>query len=226
MRLTTMRFLSLLFTALALGPALAHLLEAPNKINLSGADYLTVQQLYRGWAMLGIVVAGALLSTLFLTIMVRKQSTAFTFTLIALLCIVVTQVVFWTFTHPVNQATSNWTLLPANWQELRQQWEYSHVASAVLNLTAMVTLILSALAYPASKKAPRLNAEYFPTSSHSEKTQARFLQDMVTFHSSWYADALDEFREATKIKPDSLHDELYERGDGAQLSNLRGAGGD
>jgi uncharacterized membrane protein YbjE (DUF340 family) len=83
-----MRFLSLLFTALALGPALAHLLELPNKINLSGVDYLTVQQIYRGWATLEIVVAGALLSILFLTIMVREQSKALTFTLIALLCIV------------------------------------------------------------------------------------------------------------------------------------------
>jgi hypothetical protein len=79
--------------------------------------------------MLGIVVAGALLSTLILTIMVRKQSKAFTFTLIALLCIVGTQAVFWTLIHPVNQATCDWTLLTANWQELRQQWEYSYVAT-------------------------------------------------------------------------------------------------
>src|SRR5262245_40489992 len=40
MRLKSMRFLSLLFTTLALGPALAHLLELPNKIHLSKADYL------------------------------------------------------------------------------------------------------------------------------------------------------------------------------------------
>jgi hypothetical protein len=38
-------FLNLLFAALALAPAMAHLLELPNKINLSREDYLTVQQL-------------------------------------------------------------------------------------------------------------------------------------------------------------------------------------
>jgi len=59
MGLTTARFLSLLFVALALAPALAHLLELPNKIGLSHDDYLTVQQIYRGWALLGLVVAGA-----------------------------------------------------------------------------------------------------------------------------------------------------------------------
>jgi hypothetical protein len=90
----------------------------------------------------------------------------------------------------------------------------------------MVALILSVQAYPASKKAPRLNAEYFPTSSRSEKAQRHFLQNMVTFHSYWYEDALDEFREATKIETDLIHDGLLERGHGAQLSNLRRAAGD
>jgi hypothetical protein len=68
--LNAARFFSLLFAALALAPALAHLLELPNKIGLSRDDYLIVQQIYRGWALLGFVVAGALLSTLVLMIMV------------------------------------------------------------------------------------------------------------------------------------------------------------
>jgi ribose/xylose/arabinose/galactoside ABC-type transport system permease subunit len=145
MGLNTMRFLSLLFTALALAPSLGHLLELPNKINLSAEDYLTVQQIYRGWALLGIVVFGALLSTLVLTIIVRKKRRAFILTLIAFLCIVGTQVVFWTFTYPANEATNNWTVLPGNWLELRNQWEYSHATGAGLNLIALITLILSVL---------------------------------------------------------------------------------
>jgi hypothetical protein len=94
MWLKTIYFFSLLFAALALAPALAHLLELPNKINLSREDYLTVQQIYHGWALLGFVVAGALLSSLALTIMVRQERRAFIFAAIALLCIVGTQVVF------------------------------------------------------------------------------------------------------------------------------------
>jgi hypothetical protein len=143
--LKTMRFIALLSTALALAPAFAHLLELPNKIHLSREDYLTVQQSYRGWALLGFVVAGALLWNLILTIMVRAQPKAFILTLIAFLCIVGTQVVFWTFTYPANQTTSNWTMLPANWLQLRAQWEYSHAASAVLNIIELITLILSVL---------------------------------------------------------------------------------
>jgi hypothetical protein len=145
MRLTAARFFSLLFAALALTPALAHLLELPNKIGLSRGDYLTVQQIYRGWALLGFVVAGALLSTLILTIIVRKRPKEFALALIAFLCIVGTQIVFWTFTFPANQQTSNWTVLPENWMALRAQWEYSHAASAVLNLIALIALIFSVL---------------------------------------------------------------------------------
>ena len=145
MGLNTMRFLSLLFVALALGPSLAHLLELPNKINLSADDYLTVQQIYRRWALLGIVWAGALISTLVLAIMVRKKPNAFVLTLIALLCIGGMLAVFFAYTYPANQATNNWTMLPSNWLELRNQWEYSHATSAGLNLIALITLILSVL---------------------------------------------------------------------------------
>jgi hypothetical protein len=46
----------------------------------------TVQQIYRGWALLGFVVAGALLSTLAVAITVRQERKAFIFALIAFLC--------------------------------------------------------------------------------------------------------------------------------------------
>ena len=143
--LRTGRFVSLLFATLALTSLFAHLLELPNKIGLSREEYLTVQQIYRGWWLTGVFVFGALLSTATLAILVRKQRKVFVLTLIALLCIVGTQVVFWTFTFPANQITNNWTVLPENWQELRKQWEYSHATSVVLNFIAVITLILSVL---------------------------------------------------------------------------------
>lgn len=146
MGLKAVRFLALLLTALALAPALAHLLELPNKIGLSREEYLTVQQIYRGWALLGVVVIGALLANLVLAIMVRGKPKAFVPALVAFLGIAGTQVVFWTFTYPANRATSNWTMLPANWERLRAQWEYSHAVSAVLDLIALIALILSVLA--------------------------------------------------------------------------------
>lgn len=139
------QFLSLLFTALALAPALAHLMELPNKIGLSREAYLAVQQIYRGWALLGIVVIGAMVFTFVLAVLSRGRGRTFALALIGFLCIVGTQVIFWTFTFPANQATANWTTLPENWAALRTQWEYSHAASAVLNLVAFVSVALSVL---------------------------------------------------------------------------------
>ena len=70
----TLFFLSILFTAVAMAAGFAHLFELSNKVHLSREDYLTVQQIYRGWALLGIAVMGALLSTLILTVMTHGYS--------------------------------------------------------------------------------------------------------------------------------------------------------
>jgi hypothetical protein len=142
---TAVRFLSLLFCSLALAPALAHLLELPNKIGLPRDEYLVVQQIYAGWWMLGVFVFGALLSTLALTIVARKRPGELGPALTAFLCIVTAQAIFWTFTFPANQQTANWTRLPDNWPELRIQWEYSHAAGAMLNLVAFIAVIIAVL---------------------------------------------------------------------------------
>jgi hypothetical protein len=140
-------FFSLLFAAFALVPAGAHVAELANKMKLGATEYQIVQQIYRGWELFAVVVIGALASTLALTIGLRGHPAAFTPALVALLCIVGTQVVFWSFTFPVNRMTVNWTKLPDNWAVLRARWEYSHAASAGLNAAALVALIVSLLRY-------------------------------------------------------------------------------
>ncbi len=140
-------FIAFLFSALALGPALAHLFALPNKIGLPEAQYFIAQGVYRGWALLGIVVIGALLSTLALAIVLRAERGPMLWALVAFLCIAATQVIFWTWTYPANAATSNWTMVPPNWEALRTQWEYSHAASACFNVVAIVALTLSVLSW-------------------------------------------------------------------------------
>jgi hypothetical protein len=140
------QFASLLLVALALAPGLAHLLELPNKIGLEREAYLLVQQSYRGWALLGIVIFGALLATLWLTILVRRQRHDFLRAAGGFVCIVGAQAVFWLYTYPANVATDNWTRLPDNWRALREQWEVSHAAGAVLTLAAFVLIAWGAVA--------------------------------------------------------------------------------
>ena len=139
------RFLSVLFTALALAPAMAHLLELANKIDLPRDQYLTVQHIYDGWALLGFVVYAAFFSTLALAILARRRPREFRYALAAFLCIVATQVVFWTFTFPANQATANWTTIPDDWQYLRRQWEFSHAVNAAITFAAFCCMTLSVI---------------------------------------------------------------------------------
>ena len=145
MRVKVARFLAFLFVGLALGAALAHLYALPNKIDLSKEAYLAVQQAYRGWALLGVVVIGQIVTLVALAVLVRARRPAFRFTTGALLCTLGAQALFWAYTYPANQATDNWTRLPADWMSLRAEWEYSHAAGAILTLGAFVLLVLSVL---------------------------------------------------------------------------------
>jgi hypothetical protein len=144
--LNTIHVLSILLTALCLGPALAHLLSLPNKLGLGRDEYFIVQQIYRGWALLGILVVGSVASTGALAWLAAAAPAVRYLALTALLCLLAAQAVFWTLTFPANAATENWTAVPENWQSLRVQWEYSHAVGSLLTLTALVALIFSLLA--------------------------------------------------------------------------------
>jgi hypothetical protein len=140
-----LQFLALVLTALALVPAGAHLLELPNKIDLSEGDYFIVQAIYNGWAILGIVLIGTVLANLVHAIFLRGQGLAFVCALIAFLCIAVTLVIFFAFTFPANQVTGNWTQVPADWQQVRTEWEISHAINAVLTFIGFCALTTSVL---------------------------------------------------------------------------------
>jgi hypothetical protein len=139
------RFLSLLFVGLALGPSLAHLLELPNKIALPRNAYFTVQQIYAGWSLLGVVLFVQLVSIATVIASAGNDRYLRTCAIVALLCLVGARALFWVFTYPANAATANWKVQPDNWEALRLRWEYSHAGGAVLQLVAMASLIVGAL---------------------------------------------------------------------------------
>jgi hypothetical protein len=45
----------------------------------------------------------------------------------------------------------HWATMPADWETLRQRWEFAHAASALLNLSALIAL-LGALLGPARER--------------------------------------------------------------------------
>jgi hypothetical protein len=128
--LRTIRFFAVILTALALVPAGAHFFELPNKITLSQEQYFTIQGIYRGWALFGFVLFGAIGANLVNAILSRDEPPAFWFALLASLLMVASLAIF-----PV------WT----NWASLRTQWEYSHAANAVMTFLALCNVTISLL---------------------------------------------------------------------------------
>jgi hypothetical protein len=138
------RFITIVFATITLSALLAHLMELPGKIYLSKENYQLVQQIYRGWAWLGIFEIGAILLTLVWAI-VESKKTIFSFLLIAFLLFSSSLVIFFIYTFPANNITLNWTQLPGNWENLRKQWEYSHAVRTFLNFAGFCLLIIALL---------------------------------------------------------------------------------
>ena len=145
MGLKTLEYFSVITTAIAMSAGWAHLLALPNKIRLPADAYLTTQQVYRGWALLGVVLFAALLLTAILAVRLRHDRARAGLTRVAPVCIAASLVVFFSFTYPANQATQNWTMLPPDWEALRRSWEYSHAVNAILYFIALSGLTLSLL---------------------------------------------------------------------------------
>jgi hypothetical protein len=138
-------FVALLATALAMGAALAHALELPNKIGLSREAYFTVQGIYRGWDRLAFLLLVEVIAMLTVVTRYRRTPRVFWPAVGALASVAAAQAVFWVWTFPANVATVNWTKIPDNWEILRAQWEYSHLAGAGFQTLAMAALIVAAL---------------------------------------------------------------------------------
>lgn len=129
-----------LATALALGAALAHAFELPNKMSLTRDDYFIVQQIYAGWNRIAFILLTQIVALAAIIALHRHDKPVRNAAALALASIIAAQAIFWIWTFPANQATANWTTKPENWESLRAQWEYSHLAGAMFQFLAMVAL--------------------------------------------------------------------------------------
>jgi hypothetical protein len=113
----------------------------------------------------GIGEGGGLLGLLVLLLVTRPGTSDFWLTLTALVLLAVAHAVYWIVTHPVNRVWVRGEKLGRlgggffavgqrrgaaecardDWTALRDRWEYSHVARAVLAFASLVAL-LAALA--------------------------------------------------------------------------------
>jgi hypothetical protein len=137
------QLLSAALLTLALVPAGAHFFELPNKLNFSPEDYMKVQATYRGWALFGVVIIAAIASTALHTYLVRRNHSAYVWSIVAIFGLIAAQVVFWSLVQPVNALTDNWTQFPRDFEDARRQWEYAHAVGSIFNFVALIAMIRS-----------------------------------------------------------------------------------
>ena len=139
-----LRLLALLLTGVILVPSAAHLLEMPGKASLDESTYFAVQAIYAGWSAFAVPIFAAILANSSLAWLERRtaprsaQWAAASAVLIAL-----SLGVFFIWVLPANQATSNWTVKPADWAMFRTHWEYGHAIGAGLVFLAFVSTALA-----------------------------------------------------------------------------------
>lgn len=140
-----LQFIALFLTAFALVPGGSHAASLLTKLHMTQHAYFTAQTVYNGWALFGIASIGALLANAVLAVAVRRQPLPFRLMLLAVLCLAGGLVIFFAYTYPANVATQNWTVVPADWEALRWQWEMSHAANAALTFAGFGALCLATL---------------------------------------------------------------------------------
>jgi hypothetical protein len=144
--LSIVQVLLLACMGIILIPAGAHFFELPNKMALAPADYMITQRIYEGWALFGFPIFLGMVLLAIHAVLVKNTRSAMWLSLAAVALIAATQTIFWSFTYPMNELTQNWTVTPANVEEARRQWEYSHAVNAVLTFIAFVTACIAVIA--------------------------------------------------------------------------------
>jgi len=158
--------LTVILVAVAMALSLAHALELPGKMRLTKDAYLAVQTIYYpGFTIAGISEPVGMISTIILLVLTPLGSASFWLTLVALLGLIGMQAVYWLVTHPVNKfwvegenldrfssgffafganrSRLEYETRPPDWTELRDRWEYSHVARAGFALLSLIALVIA-----------------------------------------------------------------------------------
>jgi Domain of unknown function (DUF1772) len=145
-------------------PAMAHALELPGKMRLAKKAY--VQPIYYpGFTIAGIAEPIGLVVLLLLVFLTPLWTAAFWLTLAGFVAMLAMHLLYWLLTHPVNnfwladfkpkglgasffgdpfgRTKSGKPLATPNWTILRDRWEYSHAARAILALISLILIVIA-----------------------------------------------------------------------------------
>lgn len=155
----TLQALTILLAAIGMALSLAHALEFPGKRRLDRDAYLKVQAIYYpGFTIGGALEPLAMIAAFALLLFTPLGTTAFWLTLAAFAGLALAHAIYWVVTHPVNRVwlkdeklgksggaffDAGKTTVTGDWTQLRDRWEWSHVARAALAVASLVALVVA-----------------------------------------------------------------------------------
>jgi hypothetical protein len=127
--------------ALALAPTVAHVFALPARLQLSPSEYLVEQQAHEGLVLFAVIGCLALAAVGAHTFMVRRNATAYGWSLVAVVALGAAQIVMWSIAYPVGVETGGWTTLPVDFAAARTRWEYAFVLAGILSFSALLAFV-------------------------------------------------------------------------------------
>jgi hypothetical protein len=161
-----LQVVTVMIVALPTALSVAHALELPGKMRLDEDTYRAVQHIYYpGFTIGGAAEPLSIIATGLLLLLTPAGTAAFWLVLIAFLAMIATVAIYWLAIHPVNKhwmegqpvSASGATFFGVGaqreggqpeWTELRDRWEYSHAARAVVTTIGLVALVVSLFVQP------------------------------------------------------------------------------
>lgn len=150
-----------MLVALAAVTSVAHALELPGKLRLDRDTCGAVQPIYYpGFTFAGFAEPGAIIVLAALLLLTPAGTLPFWLVLLAFAGMLIVHAIYWLLIHPVNNfwvadrpmsaAGASFFAFGArrqggrpNWTELRDRWEYSHLARAILTSVSLLALVIS-----------------------------------------------------------------------------------
>lgn len=157
---------TVMLVALVAALAVAHAFELPGKMRLDEATYRSVQRIYYpGFTVGGFAEFPAIIATAILLLLMPAGSANFWLVLTSLLGLIAVHAIYWFVIHPVNRYWMEGQPVSAaaasffgrrakreqrepEWTELRDRWEYAHLARAVLASISLLALVVSLVVPP------------------------------------------------------------------------------
>lgn len=153
--------LTLLLTALSLGPSFAHVLESWPRLTMWSPELWREATVFNGQFLLFAVVGapldlGSILAASVLAFMLRRDRPAFWFALAGAGLYAASLLTWFTAVAPVNAVLATWAPgpIPEGFEAIRNRWEIGHMMVAAVKLLGLASLIAAVLCIRRVAPAP------------------------------------------------------------------------